>query len=207
MHRKFIVISLACDSGALALGEAARSALCEVMVRWHRQFMDDLDDIVFHHPAFVAAFEAIPTAAFVVTADGAIVTMNAVGRAALARSEQAIRATLARAVRSPSSEQQFSFRKIGEWETRGRYLAVRLVDREAPQARARVLASQWRLTRRQTEVLALLAQGGSNKEIAAALGCAEVTVEFHVTALLRKAGVDGRAVLIARFWTERICPA
>ncbi len=60
----------------------------------------------------------------------------------------------------------------------------------------------WSLSRRQIEVLRLLAQGQANKEIAQALGCAENTVELHVTQLLRKAEVPSRARLIARFWRD-----
>jgi two-component system, NarL family, invasion response regulator UvrY len=72
------------------------------------------------------------------------------------------------------------------------------------EARAHVLAERWGLTARQREVLTLLAEGACNKDIAARRGCAEVTVEFHVTALLRRAGVQGRGALIARFWSEDV---
>jgi DNA-binding NarL/FixJ family response regulator len=75
---------------------------------------------------------------------------------------------------------------------------------DALRVRARVLATRWGLTKRQTEVLELLAHGSGNKDIAALLGCAEVTVEFHVTALLKKAGAVGRAGMIARFWSEKV---
>jgi DNA-binding CsgD family transcriptional regulator len=61
------------------------------------------------------------------------------------------------------------------------------------EAAARTLA----LTRRQAQVLAHLVRGLANKEIAHALDCAEVTVELHVTQILRKAGVASRAQLIA----------
>jgi FixJ family two-component response regulator len=40
-----------------------------------------------------------------------------------------------------------------------------------------------------------------NKTIAQQLGCAESTVEFHITALLKKARVARRSELIAKFWT------
>jgi DNA-binding NarL/FixJ family response regulator len=49
-------------------------------------------------------------------------------------------------------------------------------------------------------VLDRLALGDSNKDIAAQLGCTESTVEVHVSALLKKAGVDSRSKLIARYW-------
>jgi hypothetical protein len=34
------------------------------------------------------------------------------------------------------------------------------------------------------------------------LECAESTVELHVTALLRKTHCNGRAALVARYWTD-----
>ncbi len=75
-------------------------------------------------------------------------------------------------------------------------------DRQKLLERAKSHARRWGLTARQTEVLELLALGKANKVIAAELGCGESTVEFHVTALLAKAGCESRAELVARFWTE-----
>jgi DNA-binding NarL/FixJ family response regulator len=60
----------------------------------------------------------------------------------------------------------------------------------------------WQLTERQAEVLALLVEGGSNKDIATALGCALRTVELHVSALLEKSGHPSRASIVASFWTR-----
>ncbi|MFN0316176.1 MAG: LuxR C-terminal-related transcriptional regulator [Burkholderiales bacterium] len=56
------------------------------------------------------------------------------------------------------------------------------------------------LTPRQREILALLAQGHSNKEIGLRLDLAEITVKMHVSALFRALGVANRtqAVLAAR---------
>ena len=48
------------------------------------------------------------------------------------------------------------------------------------------------LSRRQEEVLRLLIQGYSNKEIARALDMGHGTVKVHVTALLHKLGVSSR---------------
>ena len=47
-----------------------------------------------------------------------------------------------------------------------------------------------RLTPRQSDVLALVARGLSNKEIARDLELAEGTVKLHVTALLKALGVN-----------------
>ena len=48
------------------------------------------------------------------------------------------------------------------------------------------------LTRRQTDVLGLLAEGLSNKEIGRRLALSEGTVKLHVTAVLRKFQVNNR---------------
>ncbi len=50
----------------------------------------------------------------------------------------------------------------------------------------------------QARVLERLAIGESNKQIAAALACAEVTIERHVTSLLRASGASSRTGLLAR---------
>jgi DNA-binding CsgD family transcriptional regulator len=73
---------------------------------------------------------------------------------------------------------------------------------DAVEVRLELATPAWKLTPRQTDVLRLVARGDSNKDIAAALGCAENTIELHVTALLRRAGVSSRTQLVARFWTE-----
>ena len=74
-----------------------------------------------------------------------------------------------------------------------------LEDGEAPGAAARG-AHQARqpdslLSPREREVLALVAQGRSNKEIAEALFVAPSTVKTHVTSLLTKLDADNRAQL------------
>ncbi len=48
------------------------------------------------------------------------------------------------------------------------------------------------LTPREAEVLALLAQGLANKQIAVALGISEHTVKFHVSSVYAKLGVGNR---------------
>ncbi len=69
----------------------------------------------------------------------------------------------------------------------------------SPQAAARLLRevrtpekSQEPLTDRETDVLQLLAQGKSNKEISRALNIAEQTVKTHVSHILDKLGVPSR---------------
>jgi DNA-binding NarL/FixJ family response regulator len=54
------------------------------------------------------------------------------------------------------------------------------------------------LTPREREVLGLLAEGSSNKAIAARLGISDHTAKFHVNAILAKLGVESRAEAIVR---------
>ena len=66
-----------------------------------------------------------------------------------------------------------------------------------PRITARALARRSRLTRRERDVLRLVAAGKSNKEIGAALRIAERTAKFHVTAILNKLGAENRAQAVA----------
>jgi len=62
-----------------------------------------------------------------------------------------------------------------------------------PEAGVSPLAPPARLTRREAEVLGLLAQGLSNKEIAGVMWLSDRTVERHITGLYRKIGVERRS--------------
>jgi DNA-binding NarL/FixJ family response regulator len=55
------------------------------------------------------------------------------------------------------------------------------------------------LTRREVEVLALLADGLSNRQIADRLVISEGTVKFHVNSILRKLRVANRAEAVSRY--------
>jgi DNA-binding NarL/FixJ family response regulator len=77
--------------------------------------------------------------------------------------------------------------------------AIRIVARGEtwldPRVASRMvaLAHAPRLSRREREVLALLAGGKSNKDIASALHVTERTVKFHVTSIFNKLGAENRA--------------
>jgi DNA-binding NarL/FixJ family response regulator len=85
----------------------------------------------------------------------------------------------------------------------GRYLPPELIAGEAtaaPPATAgfndAATATDFGLTERQRQVLALMAQGRSNKQICRELNLAEATVKIHVTAILRALKVTSRAQAI-----------
>ena len=74
--------------------------------------------------------------------------------------------------------------------------ADRLAAREPARKRAPpATASAQVLTRRQTEVLALVARGRSNKQIARDLGITEGTAKLHVFSLMRAYQVPNRTML------------
>ena len=58
------------------------------------------------------------------------------------------------------------------------------------------------LTERETSVLALMAEGAGNKEIAARLQISEHTVKFHVSSILGKLGAATRTEAVARGYRE-----
>jgi DNA-binding NarL/FixJ family response regulator len=83
-----------------------------------------------------------------------------------------------------------------------RSFVSRLVPTEgAPSAQAAVLApapDREELTPREQEVLALLAEGLSNKEIAARLDISDHTAKFHVNSILQKMGAQKRVEAVVR---------
>jgi DNA-binding NarL/FixJ family response regulator len=70
-------------------------------------------------------------------------------------------------------------------------VASRVINQLQPTAAAE------RLTKREREVLILLAQGRSNKQIAAVLDVTERTAKFHVGAIMRKLDATNRTEAVA----------
>lgn len=149
--------------------------------------------------ALEVALEALPAAAFVTAPCGLVLHANAAAIAMLERDHR-FGAHLADVVSGRCADPRFRVTRFRPNGMAEHALVTHVPD--VPCAADRVAAARraWGLTARQTEVLALLVRGEPNKHVAAILGCAERTIELHVTALLAKAGVDNRAALVARFW-------
>lgn len=79
-------------------------------------------------------------------------------------------------------------------QSRGRLAAElrRLLESEAAATGANVGPEPARLTRRELELLELVAAGWSNADIARELWVVEQTVKFHLTRIYRKLGVRNR---------------
>jgi DNA-binding NarL/FixJ family response regulator len=76
----------------------------------------------------------------------------------------------------------------------GSYLEPRVASAVFSELRG---ATHRALTQREREVLGLVADGLSNKQIARELSVSERTVKFHVASLFRKLGADNRAQAVA----------
>lgn len=99
---------------------------------------------------------------------------------------------------SSSSSMLEAIRQVLTGET---YLSPKLEVATADGANGSRDQARNALTPRQRDVLAMLRQGKSNKEIARDLNLAEITVKLHVTAILRALGVENRtqaAILAAK---------
>lgn len=160
--------------------------------------------------ALQAALSAIDEPAFIVSPLGHVLYSNSKGRALLAtRGEVSMYRQLVSAIHSEGSSTKDPSVQQGElvlvpfevegmtdhYLVRARTDASEMVDVLAARA-----AELWGLTRRQSDVLACIAKGASNKDIASALGISVRTVEIHVTTILARAGVETRSALASAMW-------
>lgn len=184
---------------------AERAVLDAITPAMQRRLLFErmLGDSALHFAGMVASLEAIGSAAFIVTSNGAIKHANAVGRARPQRERCRLEADLRHAVTGDKRCDQFDVLRLLAPGFPPHFLVIERLPPDDPRTRLASIARRWQLTPRQTEVMELLAHGEANKTIAAVLGCAERTVELHVTALLAKAEVDSRSALVAKFWRLR----
>jgi two-component system, NarL family, nitrate/nitrite response regulator NarL len=82
------------------------------------------------------------------------------------------------------------------------YIPPLMLDATEPQAVVRAAA----LTPRQTEILAAIAGGGSNRDIGQMFGLSEKTVKAHISAIFRTLGVSSRTQAAAAALEARITP-
>ena len=147
-----------------------------------------------------AALDAIPTAAFVVGPGGAIEHANAAGREQLESAD--LLPALRQSIDAPGESAPYRVTALTGRGLPEYWLAVRRQRNGDISARLDDASRRFALTPRQSDVLALLVRGATNKAIADALACSNNTVEVHVSALLAKVGAQSRAELVARFWSE-----
>ena len=82
----------------------------------------------------------------------------------------------------------------------GTYLPSKILDDKNEDSDLSAKKQNKKLTKRQFQVLSLIAQGKSNKQIAYEMGVSEATVKLHINALLRSLNATNRtqAVITAQ---------
>ncbi|RKH51353.1 helix-turn-helix transcriptional regulator [Corallococcus llansteffanensis] len=152
-------------------------------------------------PALGAALEVLGRPAWVVTFGGRVMHTNKAGQARLAQDAQGLTTQVRDCIRSPpGTGPLFSSGPLRTPGLPDHYLVLDPGPPLDPGSRLPVLTQRWGLTAREAQVLEHVVQGETNKAIALHLGCAERTVEVHVTHLLNKAQVESRSALISRFF-------
>ena len=149
--------------------------------------------------ALALATEHVPAAAFVLGAAADIIHANPVGRHRLERERRTIRSTLLRALQG-APEPGVSVTQVVERGTPPRFLVVVGAPGDTMRFALERARERWSLTPREVDVLAEIAAGLSNREIAARVRASCRTVELHVAALLRKAYADSRSQLVIDLW-------
>ncbi len=144
--------------------------------------------------------KALPDAAFIFNRFGRLEWCNSLAEELLEGpvvAQEGVRA-LFEAVRVGRGHPEYSITSLDAPGCRGYKLATRAAAFATAAALVAQACRAWRVSRVQARVLERLAIGESNKQIAAALACAEVTIERHVTSLLRASGASSRTGLLAR---------
>lgn len=150
--------------------------------------------------ALQVAMEALGRAAWIVSSSGRVVHANNAGKARLERHDPELMEALRRGAQGIPCSGPLTMTPLVTTGLPPHYLAIDTGTASSAAARVQALSARWSLTARESEVLTHIIQGETNKSIAGRLGCAERTVEVHVTHLLSKAQVESRSALIARFF-------
>lgn len=155
--------------------------------------MEQIAEIDLARGCLEAVLERLEVPTFIARADGAVRYENSLGRLMREADPLALEGELRAAVAGGRTEHTFALTPltIAGWflvsaAGGGTALCVERARR------------QYRLTRRQRDVLELVVVGATNRTIAELLGITERTVEVHLSAIYERAGVENRATLVSR---------
>lgn len=94
--------------------------------------------------------------------------------------------------------------KIGFVSATGRGEFLLRISAVAASERAEVLRARFSLTRREAEVASWIAQGKSNRDVAAILSLSPRTVDKHLEVIFAKMGVENRTALAATIFSAQL---
>jgi DNA-binding NarL/FixJ family response regulator len=148
--------------------------------------------------ALLAAIRLVAAPVFLVDGALRVLHSNEAGKHLLKLDPEQTKAALARSVSGRTEPQRTSalspVRGVHHW------LVSLPLEGPAVDAAAAALRVEYQLTKRQAEVMSLVAQGHANRDIADRLGCSLRTVEIHLSAVFRKTGQDSRTKLVMWFY-------
>jgi DNA-binding CsgD family transcriptional regulator len=148
------------------------------------------------------ALNAIDAPAFVVDLGGAVLHANGNAQALLAGDRHGVARSLVHAIAGAPDDRAWNLTALSGTEKRHGFLAVLRAPihdvSAAVDESVRTATERWQLTPRQSQVLDLARRGFTNALIADELGIGQRTVEFHLSAIFDKAGVESRTMLVAR---------
>ena len=144
--------------------------------------------------------DAIGAPALVLGLSGEVLQANAAAQALLDRDGGAVRSALASTIAGTLGEHLWQLTPLRDAERPLGFLALLATSTKEGKLddAVREATRLWKLTTRQQQVLVLVAQGWTNALVAETLAIQHRTVEFHVSAIFDKAGVDNRATLMAK---------
>jgi DNA-binding NarL/FixJ family response regulator len=147
--------------------------------------------------ALEAALGLVPAPVFIIDEGLRILKANDPAKLLLRERPDQTREALSARISGRAEPQATPLARI---EGRAHFLVSLPLEGPALSAMASALRAQHQLTKRQSEVLGLVVQGQSNREIADALGCSLRTVEIHLSAVFRKTGQSSRTKLVMWFY-------
>lgn len=168
------------------------------MVKPRLRFERERNRAGLAYAALDVALEAIGAPALVISARDSVVHANTAGREVLDHERERIADLLSRS--SDGVAESADVYDLGTRGQPGSRLVVLRSRGALAVSRRRAAIDLWQLTPREAQVLELLITGDTNRDMAITLGCAEATIEIHVSRLLRKAGVDTRTALVSAYW-------
>jgi DNA-binding CsgD family transcriptional regulator len=212
VHDDFVLRALICDGSTLLAWvgvfqpteptEEQREIFSAVIPALQKRLKMErlVGNIAFNAAALDMVLDKLSARAFLITANGAIVRANSAGREVA--HAQTVERFLQDSLASPGPQAPYDLTRLSWAGVPDHFLAVERPGLREHANRLDKAVRKWSLRKQGAKVLSRLVQGDPNKAIAAKLGCAESTIELHITQILRQAGVDSRGALIAKFWSS-----
>jgi DNA-binding CsgD family transcriptional regulator len=156
--------------------------------------------------AVESVLDTFVTPAYLVSRSGDVMLSNAAASALHLLERERLERSLAATMQRDASESAWELVRLDRRNGCGGLIAVLRgpIGHDTDLDDLAAVRARWKLTGRQNEVLDLVLLGYTNAYIGEKLGIQECTVEFHLSAIFDKAGVNNRATLIGRLVSDDV---